>query len=117
MIIYIISRSCARTPILKGLRRVRMNRTPKFDKHVDKDVVLCRTTNRIVSRHTTKLLLEESIPFTMNWKRIPFYKRDEYNGASEVCVISINRNLYVKARRSIKGLNYQDRDRLLLNVI
>ncbi|MCR5145164.1 MAG: hypothetical protein K6B67_07690 [Lachnospiraceae bacterium] len=94
-----------------------MNRTPKLDKHVDKDVVLCRTTNRIVSRHTTKLLLEESIPFTMNWKRIPFYKRDEYNGASEVCVISINRNLYVKARRSIKGLNYQDRDRLLLNVI
>ena len=41
----------------------------------------------------------------------------EYRGASEICVFSINRNLYCKARRSIEQLGRTDRERLLLNVI
>lgn len=94
-----------------------MKRAPKLDKHVDKDVVLCSTTNRRVSNHTTRILLEDEIPFTKNWKRVPFYRRQAYRGASEICVFSINRNLYGKARRSIQQLERMDRDRLLLNVI
>ncbi len=94
-----------------------MRRAPKLDKHVDKDVILCSTTNHIVSKRTTQLLLEESIPFTVNWKRVPIHKREAYRGASEVCIFSINRNLYCKARRSIDQLGRTDRQRLLLNVI
>lgn len=94
-----------------------MRRAPKLDKHVDKDVILCSTTNHKVSRRTTQKLLDDAIPFTKNWKRIPFYKREAYRGASEVCVFTINRNLYVRARRSIDSLARMDRDRLLLNVI
>lgn len=90
---------------------------PKLDKHVDKDVVLCRTTNHRVSNHATEALLREAIPFTKNWKRVPFYKREEYKGATEICVISINRNLYGKGRRCIDRLTRIDRDRILLNVI
>jgi hypothetical protein len=92
-------------------------KAPKLDKHVDKDVVLCSTTNQRVSRHTAQILLEDAIPFTRNWRRVPFYKREEYQGATEVCVFSINRNLYGRARRSISQLNRIDRDRILLNVI
>ncbi len=92
-------------------------RAPKLDKHVDKDVVLCSTTNRRVSNHATDILLQDAIPFTKNWKRIPFYKREEYRGADQICVFSINRNLYGRARRSISQLDRMDRNRLLLNVI
>ena len=92
-------------------------RAPKLDKHVDKDVVLCSTTNRRVSNHTADILLQDAIPFTKNWKRIPFYKREEYRGADQICVFSINRNLYGRARRSISQLDRMDRNRLLLNVI
>lgn len=94
-----------------------MKRAPKLDKHVDKDVVLCTTTNHSVSKHATQILIDQEIPFTKNWKRIPFYKREEYRGASEICVFSINRNLYGKARRTISQLGRMDRERLLLNVI
>lgn len=94
-----------------------MKRAPKLDKHVNKDVVLCSTTNWRVSNHTTRILLEDEIPFTKNWKRVPFYRRQEYRGATEICVFSINRNLYGKARRSIQQLERLDRERLLLNVI
>ena len=92
-------------------------RAPKLDKHVDKDVVLCSTTNRRVSNHTADILFQDAIPFTKNWKRIPFYKREEYRGADQICVFSINRNLYGRARRSISQLDRMDRNRLLLNVI
>ena len=94
-----------------------MKKAPKLDKHVDKDVVLCSTTNHRVSNRTTQVLLNDEIPFTKNWKRVPFRRRQEYRGASEVCVFSINRNLYCKARRSIEQLGRTDRERLLLNVI
>ena len=36
-------------------------RAPKLDKHVDKDVVLCSTTNRRVSNHTTDILLHQEL--------------------------------------------------------
>lgn len=94
-----------------------MRRAPKLDKHVDKDVILCSTTNHRVSNRTTQILLDDAIPFTKNWKRVPFYKREEYRGASEVCVFTINRNLYGRARRSIEQLGRMDRERILLNVI
>lgn len=92
-------------------------KAPRLDKHVNKDVVLCSTTNRRVSNHTTDILLQDAIPFTKNWNRIPFYKREEYRGADQICVFSINRNLYSRARRCISQLDHMDQNRLLLHVI
>ena len=69
------------------------------------------------TREQSDILLQDAIPFTKNWKRIPFYKREEYRGADQICVFSINRNLYGRARRSISQLDRMDRNRLLLNVI
>lgn len=94
-----------------------MKRKLSFDKHIDKDVVLCRTTNHRVSQRTTEVLVNNAIPFTKHWKHVPFFKREKYHRASEVCVIRINRNTYSKARRALRLMEERDRKRLLVNVI
>ncbi len=47
----------------------------------------------------------------------PFLQTRGISGADQICVFSINRNLYGRARRSISQLDRMDRNRLLLNVI
>ncbi len=88
----------------------------KLDTHVDKDVVLCRSYNRTASRLACKQLLSDSIPYTMSSKRIPIFLRGTYH-ADEILTISINRNLYSKARRSIDSMDMRQQKRLLMNYI
>jgi hypothetical protein len=94
-----------------------MKKKPKLSKNVGRDVVLCETTNRIVSNRTSDLLLEQSVAFTKSWRRIPFFRRGLYNGADKLCVISINRTQYSRARRILYLLEERDYNRLHLNVI
>ncbi|WP_143001197.1 hypothetical protein [Pseudobutyrivibrio xylanivorans] len=94
-----------------------MKRKPKISKNCGKDIVLCETTNRIVSNRTSELLLEQSVPFSKNWHRVPFFRRRIYHGANKVCVISINRTQYSHARRVLYLLEERDYNRLQLNVI
>ncbi len=70
-------------------------------KKIDKDVELCRTTNERISNHAAQLLIENQIPFTRNWIKIPFFLREKYRGASQIYIISTNRNRYGQARRTI----------------
>ena len=87
-------------------------------RNVDRSsVVLCRTTSYHAGTVATKKLMEDSISFNKNWKRIPFFLRDRFRGASEICIISINRNEYAAARRSIDCLEHRVRRRLVLNVL
>ena len=94
-----------------------MKKKPKLSKHVCKDVVLCKTTNRVVSNRTSELLLEQSVAFSKSFIRIPFFRRGRYNGATKFYVISISRTQYSKARRVLSLLEERDYNRLLLNVI
>jgi hypothetical protein len=94
-----------------------MKRKPKLSKNVCRDVVLCETTNRIVSNRTSDLLLEQSVSFSKTWNRVPFFFRNRYHGASKVCTISISRTQYSKARRVLDLLEERDLNRLYLNVI
>ena len=94
-----------------------MKKKLKYDKNINKDVVLCETTNNRASNHTSRALTNDSIPFSKKWKHIPFFRRDDYNGATKVCVIKINRNEYSKARRCLDNLDRMYQDRLLLNII
>ncbi|MCR5580952.1 MAG: hypothetical protein K6F66_05135 [Pseudobutyrivibrio sp.] len=94
-----------------------MKKKPKLSKNICKDVVLCETTNRIVSNRTSNLLLEQSVAFSKSWRHVPFFRRGKYNGADRVYVISISRTQYSKARRILDLLEDRDYDRLLLNVI
>lgn len=87
----------------------------KLGNFTGNDVELCRTTNETAGIQTVQALMEARIPFTRNSKRIPFYKRDKYNGAREFVVISINPHRYGQARRVIDQIDSLYRRRLVLS--
>ena len=88
-----------------------------LDKHIDRDVELCRTTNARVGSQAMQLLVEERIPFTQNWIRVPFYKREKYKGAREICVIRTHCNQYSRARRTLDQMEVFCRERLILHAV
>lgn len=79
------------------------------------DIELCRTTNIKAGNQTVQALINASIPFTRNSKKIPFFKREQYNGAEEITVITINPHRYSQARRVIDTIDYMYRKRLVLS--
>lgn len=87
----------------------------KLGNFIGNDIELCRTTNHNAGDQTVQALMDASIPFTMNSKRIPFYKREQYNGAREFVVISINPHRYGQARRVIDKIDSLYRRRLVLS--
>ncbi len=84
-------------------------------KKLDKDVELCRTTNERISNHAARLLIENQIPFTRDWIRIPFFMREKYRGANQMFIIRTNRNRYGQARRTIDQLEAPFKRRLILS--
>lgn len=87
----------------------------KLGNFTGNDIELCRTTNAGASNRTAQLLLEEQIPFTKNCRKIPFFRRDKYDGASQVYVISINPHRYGQARRALDTMDISHRQRLVLS--
>ncbi len=84
-------------------------------KKLDKDVELCRTTNERISNHAARLLIENQIPFTRDWIRIPFFLREKYRGANQMFIIRTNRYRYGQARRTIDQLEAPFKRRLILS--
>lgn len=84
-------------------------------KKIDKDIELCRTTNERISNQAAQLLIENQIPFTRNWIKIPFFLRERYRGAHQIYVISTNRNRYGQARRTIDQMDAPFRQRLVVS--
>ncbi|MCM1221682.1 MAG: hypothetical protein NC548_45110 [Lachnospiraceae bacterium] len=72
---------------------------------IDKDIEVCRTTNKRISNEAAQLLIENQIPFSRDWVKIPFFKREKYRGARQFYVIRTNRNRYGQARRTIDRLD------------
>ena len=87
----------------------------KLGNFTGNDIELCRTTNQKASNQTIEALLNAHIPFTKNYKRIPFFQRVQYNGASEMLVITINPHRYGQARRVIDQIDSIYRRRLVLS--
>lgn len=83
-------------------------------KMIDKDIELCRTTNERSSHHAAQILIQNQIPFTRNWVKIPFFLRIKYSGAKQIYVISTNRNRYYQARRAINQLDAPFKRRLIV---
>lgn len=82
---------------------------------IDKDVELCRTTNERISNQAAQLLMENRIPFTRNWIKIPFFLREKYRGASQIYIIRTNRNRYGQARRTIDQMDELFKRRLVMS--
>ena len=92
-------------------------KSPRLSRNINSNyIVLCETTSKVVSRHTSDVLLQGSVPFTQNWKNVPFFLRFRYNGASRVYSISISKSQYQRARRALNTLERRDMDRLLVNL-
>jgi len=87
----------------------------KLGNYTGNDIELCRTTNVKASNQTVQALLNARIPFTQNYKRIPFFKRVQYNGAREFLVITTNPHNYSQARRVIDQIDSLYRRRLVLS--
>lgn len=87
----------------------------KLGNYTGNDVELCRTTNVRVSEEMTEVLMARRIPFTKICRKIPFFRRERYNGASQVWVISINPHSYGEARRAIDDMDHLYRKRLVLS--
>ena len=87
----------------------------KLGNFTGNDIELCWTTNLKAGNQIVQALLNASIPFTKNSKRIPFFKREQYNGAREFTVISINPHRYGQARRVIDQIDSLYRRRLLVS--
>lgn len=87
----------------------------KHPLRIDKDVELCRTTNETISNQAANLLIENQIPFTRNWIRIPFFQRVKYAGAEQFYVICTNRNRYGQARRTLDQMDSGLRRRLIVS--
>ena len=94
-----------------------MKKKPTFSRHINQDVVVCRTTNVVISNRVSRILLERSVPFSKGWKRIPLIKRHLYKGAHKMYVISTNRTQYGNARRALFDMDETDYARLLINMI
>ena len=84
-------------------------------KSIDQDVELCRTTNERISNQAAQLLIENQIPFTRNWIKIPFFLRERYRGARQIYVIRTNRSRYGQARRTIDQMEAPFKQRLVLS--
>lgn len=103
--------------ILSG-KRGAMKKKLKFDKTAyKKSIVLCESSNNRAVKLTSKILVDHSISFSKAYRHIPIFRRNKYRGASEVCVISINRNEYTKARAAIRELPENYFSRLIVNAI
>lgn len=87
----------------------------KLGNYTDNDIELCRTTSSRVGEKAVMALMEERIPFTRNSKKIPFFRREQYQGASEIHVITINPRRYSQARRVLDTLEQGYRSRLVLS--
>ena len=92
-----------------------MGKVKTLDKNINKDIELCRTTNERVSEQTAQILMNHQIPFTKNWKKIPFFLREKYRGAEQIFIIKTNRNRYGQARRAIDQMDSAFRKRLKLS--
>ena len=95
-----------------------MKKKLKFDKNVDKkNIVLCESANNRAVELASKLLINHSISFSKAYRHISIFNRYKYRGASEVCVISINRNEYHKARVAIRELHDNYLSRLMIHAV
>lgn len=88
----------------------------KYDRNIDKDVVLCTTGNAHIERRTADYLLKHEVPFSKRVERTSVFERLS-SGHDRLFVISVNRNEYALARRVLDGLDPMYRNRLTLNVI
>ncbi len=69
---------------------------------INNEVELTRTVNPEEKNRLVSMLVKAGVSYLEKWERIPFFKRGEYHGAKEICVIFINNNQGEQAREVLE---------------
>lgn len=64
---------------------------------VNNEVELIRTVDIEKKDRIVRHLVNAGISYLERWEKVPFFKRREYDGSKEVCVIVINESQREKA--------------------
>jgi len=59
---------------------------------VNNEIELIRTVDMEKKDALVRRLVNAGISYLEKWEKVPFFRRHEYNGAKEVCVVFINDN-------------------------
>ncbi len=69
------------------------------------DIELFSTVDIAAKTKVVSLLVRNRISYLERWEKIPFFKRRDYRGAKELCVIYVNGNQYDKAKSILDDFN------------
>ena len=77
---------------------------------VNNEVELIRTVDIKKKEQLIKNLVNSGISYLEKWEKVPFFKRREYNGSKEVCVIYINDSYLERAEEILKRVESGETD-------
>ncbi len=69
------------------------------------DIELFSTTDLEAKNKVVSALVRHRVSYLERWEKISIFRRREYGGAKELCVIYVNGNQYKKARRILDEFN------------
>lgn len=69
------------------------------------DIELFSTTDLEAKSKVVSALVRHRVSYLERWEKISIFRRREYGGAKELCVIYVNGNQYKKARRILDEFN------------
>ncbi len=71
------------------------------------DIELFSTTDLNAKNSVVSMLVRNRISYLERWEKISIFRRREYGGARELCVIYVNGNQYDKAKRILEDFNIE----------
>ncbi|MCQ2535919.1 MAG: hypothetical protein MJ110_03005 [Lachnospiraceae bacterium] len=92
-------------------------RKPSYRTAQESSIELCRIFNPVATKHLKDCLINSCVSFVESYQRIPFWKRESSFGYSKVCVVTINRHEYKKARTSLADLDPYYKEKIFLNIL
>ncbi len=79
-------------------------------KMVNNEVEILRTVDIDKKDAFVRRLVNAGISYLEKWEKVPFFRRHEYNGAKEMCVIFVNDNSRERAEEILFGVENGDRE-------
>ncbi len=77
---------------------------------VNNEIELMRTTDAQIKKKVVSLLVRSGISYLEKDEKIPFFKRKEYGGEKEICVIMINGNQKEKAVELLESMGFSKKE-------
>ncbi len=71
---------------------------------VNNEVEIIKTVDTEKKDALVRRLVNAGISYLEKWEKVPFFKRREYNGSKEACVIIVNENQRERAQQILEEL-------------